>query len=102
MLFPFLSTQQIFYLWQKSHKHKKIDKGTTSEVVEITSGESESEVRERQSTEAVAEEPRTEERGREQESPGDSIPKESGHEQRTSVAPEGGKDQYNSGSDDDD
>lgn len=59
-------------------------------------------MRERPSSEAVAEEPRTEERGTEQESPSDSIPKESGNEKTTPVAPEGGKDQSNSGSDDDD
>lgn len=58
-------------------------------------------MRERPSTEAVSEESRTEKREKEQESSGNSIPKESSHEQTTSVAPERGKGQYNSGSDDD-
>lgn len=90
MFFPFLSTQQIFYLW-----HKKIDKGTTSEVVEITSGESESEVRELLKL-------RNPGLKKEKESKSHLVILYPGHEQRTSVAPEGGKDQYNSGSNDDD
>ena len=55
-------------------------KGATPEVVEITSEEGGSEVGEKPSTEAIVEEPMTEEPGVEQESPSpdDGIPKEEG------------------------
>lgn len=46
--------------------------------MEITSEEGGSEVGEKPSTEAIVEEPMTEEPGVAQESPDDSIPKESG------------------------
>lgn len=61
----------------------------TPEVVEITSEESGSEVGEKPSTEAIVEEPMTEEPGVEQESPDDGIPKEEGGKQGVSITPEG-------------
>lgn len=74
-------------LLQQSLRHKKA--ATKPEVVEITSEEGGSEVGERPSTEAIVEEPMTEEPGVEQESADDSIPKESGGEQGVSITPSG-------------
>lgn len=74
-------------------------KGATPEVVEITSEEGWSEVGEKPSTEAIVEEPMTEEPGVEQESPDDSIPKESGGEQGVFITLEGDGDQDGSSED---
>lgn len=76
-------------------------KGATPEVVEITSEEGGSEVGEKPSTEAIVEEPTTEEPGVEQESPSpdDGIPKEEGGKQGVSITPEGDGDQDGSSED---
>ena len=74
-------------------------KGATPEVVEITSEEGGSEVGEKPSTEAIVEEPMTEEPGVEQESPSpdNGIPK--GGKEGVSITPEGDGDQDGSSED---
>lgn len=68
-------------LLQQSLRHKKAVPLKVPLLREITSEEGGSEVGEKPSTEAIVEEPMTEEPGVTQESPDDSIPKESGGEQ---------------------